>query len=69
MHTQAGDAASAEADTTTPYGRAMHLGEADYCVWPLGLHVVMASCIVAAKTVFWLLPVLAVLSATFQACL
>lgn len=66
MHIQAGDPATAEADTTTPYGRAMHLGEADYCVWPLSLHVLMASCLVAAKAVFWLLPLLAVLSATFQ---
>ncbi|BDA51313.1 probable peroxisomal-coenzyme A synthetase at N-terminal half [Coccomyxa sp. Obi] len=63
---QAGDPATADADTTTPYGRAMHLGEADYRVWPLGLHVVMASCLVAMKAVFWLLPLLAVLAVTFQ---
>jgi succinate-acetate transporter protein len=58
---QAGDAATAEAPTTTPYARAMHMREASYCAWPLWLHVLLAHSVTAAKNIFWLLPILAVL--------
>ena len=67
MPVQASSLAEAEADTRTPYGRAMHLGGASYHVWPLWLHALMATTLVAAKSVFWLLPLLALLAVTFQA--
>ena len=65
---QAGTPEAAKAETTRPYGRAMHLGAAreEYCVWPLAMHVVLATFLVAAKAIFWLLPLLAMLYATFQ---
>lgn len=47
----------------------MHLGGAAYRVWPLPLHVALATFLVAAKAIFWLLPLLFILYITFQVAL
>lgn len=61
---QAGSPSAAKEPTETPYGKAMHLRQASYCVWPLWLHVLLSTLVVAVKAVFWICPLLAVLYIT-----
>ena len=58
---QEGTPAQADADTITPYGRALAKKQAPYFVWPLWLHIILNVSMHILRVILWLLPFVAVL--------